>query len=120
HAWEAGIRVPIFSGKTKDAKAQQRRITLHSEKTMLEMQTEIDELLARMNQCFDRINFYYDFGRQQARKYNEAARQYIARSGKADITYLNLLVKREQYYFDYIEALNQYNQYAIRFEVYAY
>ena len=120
HAWEAGIRVPIFSGKTKDAQAQQRRITLQSEKTMLEMQTEIDELLARMNQCFDRINFYYDFGRQQARKYNESARQYIARSGRADITYLNLLVKREQYYFEYIEALNLYNQYAIRFEVYAY
>jgi cobalt-zinc-cadmium resistance protein CzcA len=120
HAWEAGIRVPIFSGKTKDAKAQQKINLLQSEKAMLEIQTEVDELLARMNQCFDRINFYYDFGRQQARKYNEAARQYIVRNGKADINYMNLLVKREQYYFDYIEALNLYNQYAIRFEVYAY
>jgi heavy metal efflux system protein len=124
YAWNVGLSMPIyfFPQKAVLQKSKLNVLKAENERNWQEsaIQARAANLMVMLNKDFERINYFYDFGLEQASQIEMAVKEKYRKNNNLSYSDIQHFIKAYTIKLDYFETLNRYNQNAIELEVYAY
>ncbi len=122
--WQAGLSIPLWFVPQKAAIQEMKLNRQIAENEYVFQQSAIAaktaNLITEMNKLFERLNYYYDFGLQQADVIESLAIKQFKNKTIGIEKFADCIETSYKIRLEYLETLNNYNQKALELEVYTY
>jgi cobalt-zinc-cadmium resistance protein CzcA len=122
--WQAGISIPLLafdqSAKIRQAKLDAEMALNQLEYMEFSTNKTIENLIIELTKYFRQIEYYNQFGLQQADEILRNAELHFKKENIEYFEYIQHIASAFEIKQKYLETINNYNQTAIQLELYAY